>query len=117
MTTNSIREQKVRKQNIDVIGAQIKNAEGEQKVRRIPPRPLDGSFTIDEWCAKHRFCRQTFYNLQRIEKAPRTYTVGARRYISAEADQDWIEAREAEEAQKADAKREAIQAASKSANR
>jgi hypothetical protein len=39
-----------------------------------------------------------FYKLQREGKAPRTYRVGNRQYISSESDREWRQAREAESA-------------------
>jgi len=54
------------------------------------------SFTINTWTKHRQLSRATFYNLESEGKAPRTYSVGNRRYISPQADEDWVRAREAE---------------------
>ena len=45
--------------------------------------------TVDEFCQAHRICRATFYNLQKLGRAPRVMKVGARTLISKEAAADW----------------------------
>lgn len=54
------------------------------------------SFTISEWCALRKVSRAMFYKLDGQGKAPRTYSIGAKRAISPEADVEWVRAREAE---------------------
>jgi predicted DNA-binding transcriptional regulator AlpA len=54
------------------------------------------SFTINEWCALRKMCRSTFYSLEKQNRAPKTYNVGAVRRISPEADDAWLREREAE---------------------
>jgi predicted DNA-binding transcriptional regulator AlpA len=54
------------------------------------------AYTVDEWCTRRRLCRASFYKLLKQGKAPRTYYVGNRQYISAEADADWQAEREAD---------------------
>jgi len=47
------------------------------------------SFGIKEFCASHGISRAQFYVLKDEGRAPRTYTVGRRRYVSAEAAAEW----------------------------
>jgi len=54
-----------------------------------------GSYSIQEWCARHGFCRATFYVLKDRGEAPRHFKVGRVTRISAEADAEWVTAREA----------------------
>jgi Zn-dependent peptidase ImmA (M78 family) len=56
------------------------------------------SFSIQEWCKHRRLSRAMFYLLDQRGLAPRTYYVGARRFISDEADAAWLTAREADAA-------------------
>jgi hypothetical protein len=53
-------------------------------------------FTISQWCAKHRICRATYYNLQRVGKAPNIIYIGSRPRITPEANKAWEREREAE---------------------
>ncbi|WP_340667530.1 transcriptional regulator [Bradyrhizobium ottawaense] len=53
------------------------------------------SFSIDEWCQLHGFCRAFFYKLRAQGQAPRTYNVGRIVRISEEANNEWLRAREA----------------------
>jgi predicted DNA-binding transcriptional regulator AlpA len=53
------------------------------------------AYSIDEWCQLNSISRRTFYNLEELGKGPRTFNVGTRRLISAEADFDWRREREA----------------------
>jgi predicted DNA-binding transcriptional regulator AlpA len=55
------------------------------------------AMTVEEWCAARRLSRAMFYKLLRTGRAPVTYTVGTRRFISEEADAAWQVAREAED--------------------
>lgn len=67
-----------------------------------------GSYSIDGWCGHHDISRRTFYDLEKIGKAPRTFYVGTRRRISAEADLEWQHEREVEaETPEAKSRREA----------
>lgn len=54
-----------------------------------------GSYTIDEWCARHRTCRSNFYKLQREGNGPKTYRIGSVQRISEAADTEWVRDREA----------------------
>jgi hypothetical protein len=54
------------------------------------------SFTIREWCSYRRVSPATFYVLDQKGIAPRSHYVGVKRLISAEADAEWLAAREAE---------------------
>ena len=56
------------------------------------------SYTIETWCKEHDVSRSTFYKLRREGRAPRLFEVtpGCPR-ISAEANEEWIRAREAEQ--------------------
>ena len=62
----------------------------------IPSTPAEPSYTIDEWCAHRKMSRAMFYKLEDQNRAPRTYNVGSRRFISALADAEWLRDREAE---------------------
>jgi predicted DNA-binding transcriptional regulator AlpA len=53
------------------------------------------AYTIPEWCEANRVSRGSFYNLKKAGQAPRTYNVGTRVLISAEADAEWRKDREA----------------------
>ena len=52
------------------------------------------AFSIAEFCEAHDLCRATFYNLEKIGKAPRIMQVGKRRLISQEAAAEWRRDRE-----------------------
>jgi hypothetical protein len=59
------------------------------------------SFTIAEWRGRHGISESQYFKLRRQNRGPRTMPtgdVGLR--ISAEADREWIAAREAEAAEK-----------------
>jgi hypothetical protein len=58
----------------------------------------NGSFSIDAWCKHRGLSRAMFYELDQLGKAPRTYYVGTRRFISSESDTAWLRDREAEAA-------------------
>ena len=52
--------------------------------------------TIPEFCRSNRISKATFYNLDKIGKAPKTIKLGAKRIISKEASARWRAEREAE---------------------
>lgn len=52
------------------------------------------SFSIDEWCQLHGFCRAFFYKLRASGLAPRTYNVGRIVRITEAANDEWLKARE-----------------------
>ena len=52
-----------------------------------------GSFSVEEWCRHRKLSRATFYELAQEGKAPKSYRVGCRRYISAEGDAAWLRER------------------------
>jgi hypothetical protein len=56
---------------------------------------LRGSFSVDEWCTRHRITRAGAYLLWKRGEGPRYFKAGTRRLISVEADREWIAAREA----------------------
>jgi hypothetical protein len=58
----------------------------------------NGSFSIDGWCKHRGLSRAMFYELDQLGKAPRTYYVGTRRFVSSESDAAWLRDREAEAA-------------------
>jgi hypothetical protein len=60
----------------------------------------DRSFTITEFCEAERLSRSKLYLLWGEGKGPRTFTIGTKRLISAEARLEWRRAREAETAAK-----------------
>lgn len=53
------------------------------------------SYSFQEWCALRRISRVTGWRLIRDGEI-RTYKIGSRRYITAEADSEFISRREAE---------------------
>lgn len=53
------------------------------------------SFTIDEFCKRHRISRAQFYILQHRGEAPSTFLVGKRPRISEDQERAWITARQA----------------------
>lgn len=56
----------------------------------------DASLTIAEFCAAEKVSRAKLYLLWAERKGPRTFNIGTKRLISAEARQEWRHAREAE---------------------
>jgi predicted DNA-binding transcriptional regulator AlpA len=58
------------------------------------------AFSIPEFCHRNSMSRGTFYNLDKIGKAPRTMRFGQKVLISKEAAADWRREREAESANK-----------------
>ena len=59
---------------------------------RIPPH----SYSVEDWCKHRGVSRSMFYKLAEQGKAPKTYHVGVRRFVTDEADAEWLAAREAE---------------------
>jgi hypothetical protein len=64
--------------------------------KAMDDREQGRSFTVDEFCERHRISRAMFYKMDAEGFAPATYNIGTRRLISAEADAAWLRAREAE---------------------
>jgi predicted DNA-binding transcriptional regulator AlpA len=59
-----------------------------------------GSSSIKEFCRRHRIALSTFYELDKIGKAPRTIRLGSKiRRITYQAEANWLAEREAEAAQ------------------
>jgi hypothetical protein len=54
------------------------------------------AMTVAEWCAARRLSKPMFYKLLRTGRAPVTYLVGTRRFISHEADAAWQAAQESQ---------------------
>jgi hypothetical protein len=54
------------------------------------------SYTIDEFCQRHRFSRSLYYKLDKAGKGPRTMPLLGCVRISEEAEREWVKAREAE---------------------
>ena len=52
------------------------------------------ALSIDQFCKRHGFKRATYYNLIKRGEAPKFFTVGARRFISKEAADEWRRERE-----------------------
>lgn len=59
------------------------------------PVPRTG-WSIKEWCSRRGIGRSSFYELDKIGKAPITLYLLKRRIITAEADEQWRREREAE---------------------
>jgi hypothetical protein len=49
-----------------------------------------GSMTVTEWCSHRRVSRAMAYKLWAQGKGPKFYNIGSRRYVSAEADAQWL---------------------------
>jgi hypothetical protein len=47
------------------------------------------AYSIDEFCRAHGICRQTYYNLKKVGRAPVEMNVLARKIISEEAAAAW----------------------------
>ena len=58
---------------------------------RSPPRT---AYSVREFCCLHGIGRSTFYALLAAGLGPRTFKVGARTLISAEAAEEWRRTRE-----------------------
>ena len=52
--------------------------------------------TIAEWCRDYNVSRSTFYNLKRLNKAPRLLMLNGGFRITPEADAEWRRDREAD---------------------
>jgi hypothetical protein len=70
---------------------------GEVTGRKIVPDAVDDadSFSISEFCRRHRISVQLFYKLQPQGLMPPTFRLGARVLISKEAARQWRAEREA----------------------
>lgn len=47
------------------------------------------AYTVESFCTAHHMARSYFYVLKRQGKAPETYKLGRRTYISGEAAAQW----------------------------
>jgi hypothetical protein len=56
------------------------------------------SFSINEFCARNKLSRATYYRLKGIGKGPRTFKLGIQDRITAEAETDWHRMMEADTA-------------------
>lgn len=56
--------------------------------------------TIAEWCRGYNVSRSTFYNLKRLNKAPRLLMLNGGFRITPEADAEWRRDREADAARR-----------------
>jgi hypothetical protein len=52
-------------------------------------------FTIREWCEHNRVSRAFYYKLKSQGRAPKSYGVGSRQFISDEANAEWQRQQEA----------------------
>jgi hypothetical protein len=69
--------------------------------KRLKSKNLDrASFTLDEWCARRRVSRSSFYKMPESLR-PRTHNAGVKVLVSAEADEEWLRERESESANSA----------------
>ena len=57
-------------------------------------KPRDHSMTLTEWCEHRRVSRASYYKLKDQGLMPKTYRVGTKLFISAEADRAWLAERE-----------------------
>ena len=58
------------------------------------PQRRNGSWALREWLEYRRVCRSTYYNMLADGTAPKTYFIGTKRFISEEADREWLAQRE-----------------------
>jgi predicted DNA-binding transcriptional regulator AlpA len=58
------------------------------------PPPAKAAYTIPDFCCLHSISRSLLYQLIANREGPRTFKVGARTLVSAEAAQEWVRARE-----------------------
>jgi predicted DNA-binding transcriptional regulator AlpA len=56
--------------------------------------PERSAYSVREFCCLHGIGRSTFYALLAEGQGPRTFKVGARTLISAEAAEEWRKSRE-----------------------
>jgi hypothetical protein len=68
----------------------LEHAPQRQKQQAAPR----GSFTIDEWCERHRVNRSYWYTLKRLGLGPHTMDLNGMTRISVEADERWTRERE-----------------------
>jgi len=63
------------------------------KAAVLPPSTIlvapRAAFTVKQFCADHDISRTRYYLLKREGRGPRTYRVGMREYVSAEAAAEW----------------------------
>ena len=48
------------------------------------------AFSILDFCKAYGISRALFYNLQKVDKAPKTFNIGRRVLISKAAAQEWL---------------------------
>ena len=63
----------------------------QRQHKQAAPR---GSFTIDEWCERHRISRSYWYKLKKAKLTPATMNLNGVQRISVEADAAWTRERE-----------------------
>jgi hypothetical protein len=56
----------------------------------------NASMSVAEWCRHRRVSRGLLYKLWKEDKGPKWFHIGTRRFISEEADAEWLAEREAE---------------------
>jgi hypothetical protein len=66
-----------------------------EAISRLSDREEAGSFSLSEFCRRHRFSEAQYHKLKRAGRGPRTMVTGdAGVRISREAEADWILERE-----------------------
>lgn len=63
---------------------------GDNKV--MHPRSVPG------FCERHGICRATFYNMLKRGNAPRVMKIGSRSIIAEDAERDWLNRMQSENA-------------------
>lgn len=48
-------------------------------------------FTVKEFCCAYRISRAQFYILDKSQRTPRSYYINKRRYITAQAANEWVQ--------------------------
>jgi hypothetical protein len=74
---------------------QISDKERARRQRQSAQSVSERSYTLKEWCARRSISLAMFHKMRAQGGGPRTYTVGRRRFISSDADAEWLLAREA----------------------
>jgi hypothetical protein len=73
----------------------VNKKKGKRQRRPLPPRREGDSYTIAEFCAKHRISESFYFKLRSLGLGPREGHAGRRVIISPSAEQEWQAAREA----------------------
>ena len=79
----------------EVTGRKPRGGAADEDLERIREPSQPGSFTISEWCRRHRLSVSFYYKMKAEGWGPRTMSAGARELIAVAADEQWVREREA----------------------